>query len=169
MDESRRSFLKAAGGAVIGLSGGFPLLCAGCSSGRDGHGPSGDAAAGEAAFNQCQTCHVVKNADGETLAGRNGRTGPNLYGVAGRMAGSVGGFRYGKEIVEAGEAGLMWDEESFVGFVQDPSTWLGDHLGKRARSKMSYRVRSEEDAANLWAYLYSLAPPNEDGSSVYSE
>ncbi len=50
---------------------------------------SGDAAAGESAFKQCQTCHVIENEDGETLAGRNAKTGPNLYGVTGRTAGSL--------------------------------------------------------------------------------
>lgn len=33
----------------------------------DGHA-TGDAAAGEAAFRQCISCHVVVNAEGETLA-----------------------------------------------------------------------------------------------------
>ena len=135
----------------------------------DGHSPSGDAAAGEAAFRQCQSCHVVVDGNGETLAGRNARTGPNLYGIAGRMAGSVDGFRYSDGLVAAGEGGLMWDEASFVGFVQDTTGWLRTHLDdSKARSKMSFKVRKEEDAANLWAFLYSLAPPAEDGSSAFT-
>ena len=114
----------------------------------------GDAAAGEQAFNQCQTCHVVESPDGEVLAGRNAKTGPNLYGVAGRQAGSVEGFRYGDSIVQAGESGLMWDEEHFVTYVQDPTGFLKEYTGDpRARGKMTYRVRSEEDAHNLWAFL----------------
>ena len=114
----------------------------------------GDAAAGEQAFSQCQTCHVVQDADGNTIAGRNAKTGPNLYGVAGRQAGSIEDFRYGDAIVEAGEQGLMWDEESFVAYVQDPTGFLKETLDDpRARGKMTYRVRSEEDAHNLWAFL----------------
>jgi cytochrome c len=124
----------------------------------DGHA-TGDAAAGEESFSQCQTCHVVADADGEVLAGRNAKTGPNLYGILGRQAGSVEGFRYGKSIVEAGENGLMWDEETFVGYVQDPTPWLREHLDdKRARGKMAFKVKTEEDARNLWAYIVSLAP-----------
>lgn len=120
---------------------------------------SGDAAAGEGTFNQCQTCHVVKDADGNLLAGRNARTGPNLYGVAGRTAGTVEDFRYSDAVVAAGEAGVVWDEASFVAFVQDPTAYLRDRLDdSRARSKMSFKVRSEEDALNLFAYLASLAP-----------
>ncbi|TRD22579.1 c-type cytochrome [Palleronia caenipelagi] len=121
------------------------------------HMAEGDAAAGEAVFNQCQSCHVVVNDEGETLAGRAGRTGPNLYGIAGRTAGTVEDFRYSKSMVEAGEAGLMWDQEQFVAYVQDPTGFLREYLDdKGARGKMSFKLRSDEDAANVYAYIKSL-------------
>ena len=124
---------------------------------------SGDASAGEDVFGQCQTCHVVQNADGETLAGRNGRQGPNLFGVVGRQAG-VEDFRYGDAIVEAGEAGLVWDEETLTAYLQDPTGYLREYLDdSRARGKMSYRVRSEEDALNVIAFLAQYGP-EADGS-----
>ena len=124
-----------------------------------GHLGSGDPAAGEAAFKQCIACHVVTTDAGETLAGRNAKTGPNLYGVAGRQAGVVEGFRYGKDMVKAGEEGLMWTEEDFVAYVQDPTGYLRIVLdNKRARGKMAYKVRKEEDAINLYAYLASVGP-----------
>ena len=51
----------------------------------DGHAATGDAVAGEGAFRQCQSCHVVESPDGETSwRAANAKTGPNLYGVAGR-------------------------------------------------------------------------------------
>ena len=123
----------------------------------------GDAEAGEAQFNrQCVACHVVVNDEGETLAGRNARTGPNLYGVAGRTLGTVEDFRYSDAIVELGEQGTVWTEENFVGYVQDPTGWLRETLDDRgARGKMVYQVRAEEDAYNLYAYLASLAPAAE--------
>lgn len=124
----------------------------------DSDAPSGDAAAGEKAFRQCIACHVVVNDAGETLAGKKAKTGPNLYGIAGRPAGSVEGFRYSKGMQAAGEAGVVWDEEHFVKFVQDPSGYLKEVTGDSgARSKMSFKVRKEEDAKNLYAYLASLA------------
>jgi len=127
----------------------------------DGHA-SGDAAAGEEAFGQCVTCHVIVDAEGETIAGRNARTGPNLYGVVGRTAGVVEGFRYGNSLVEAGEAGLVWDEASFVAYVQDPNGFLREYLdNRRARGKMAYQVRGADaatEAANLYAYLASVGP-----------
>lgn len=122
----------------------------------DGHASSqGDAAAGEEQFNrQCVACHVVADASGEVLAGRNAKTGPNLYGVAGRTLGSVEDFRYGDPIVELGEAGTVWTEELFVGYVQDPTGWLREQTeNRRARGKMAYQVREEADAYDLYAYL----------------
>ena len=122
----------------------------------DGHAATtGDAAAGEEQFNrQCVACHVVADASGEVLAGRNARTGPNLYGVAGRPIGSVEDFRYGDAIIELGETGAVWTEEAFVGYVQDPTGWLRETLdNRRARGKMAYQVRDEAQAYDLYAYL----------------
>ncbi len=123
----------------------------------DGHA-SGDAAAGEAAFRQCIACHVVVNEAGETLAGRNARTGPNLYAIGGATAGSQEGFRYSPSLTAANEAGLVWDEANFVAYVQDPTGFLREALDDgSARGAMAFRVRSEDDALNLYAYLVSLA------------
>lgn len=119
---------------------------------------TGDPAAGEAAFQQCISCHVVVDGAGETLAGRNARTGPNLYAVTGNTIGSDAEFRYGNGIELANEQGLVWDEANFVAYVQDPTNWLREATGdRRVRGKMSYRVRDEADALNLYAYLTSLS------------
>ena len=102
---------------------------------------------------------MVVDADGTTLAGRNAKTGPNLYAISGRTAGTVEDFRYSKSMVEAGDAGLVWDEEKFVAYVQDPTGFLREYLdNRRARGKMAFKVREEADAVNLYAYLASLAP-----------
>ena len=119
---------------------------------------SGDAAAGEAAFRQCIACHVVVNEEGDTLAGRNARTGPNLYGVAGRTAGVVEDFRYSRGLQALNEAEHVWTEENFVAYAQDPTGHIREATGDNSlRGSMSYRVRSEDDALNLYAYLASLA------------
>lgn len=118
---------------------------------------SGDPAKGEKSFKQCQSCHVVKNDAGEVLAGRNATVGPNLYKVAGRTAGTVDGFRYSKSLSQAGEVGLKWDEAAFVAYVADPSGFLKEYLGEQtARGKMSFKVRKEADAVNLYAFLATL-------------
>jgi len=118
---------------------------------------TGDPAAGESKFRACAACHVVQNDAGDVLAGRNGKTGPNLYGLHDRVAGSVEGFNYGKDMVAAGEAGLTWDEDHFVAYVQDPNGFLRDYLGDpKARAKMTQQRIKEEDARNLYAYIVSL-------------
>ena len=116
----------------------------------------GDAAKGEKAFRACKSCHMIASPE-ETIV-KGGRTGPNLYGIAGRAAGSVEDFRYSDLLLAAGAAGISWDAESFAGYVQDPTGWLKETTGESGRGKMTFRVRSAEDAADLWAYLASLAP-----------
>ncbi|MFX0545852.1 c-type cytochrome [Roseovarius sp. S1116L3] len=124
---------------------------------------SGDAAAGEAVFaKQCVTCHIVKSDDGELLAGKRGQIGPNLYGVTGGPVGAVEDFKYGKPMIEAHDTGAEWTEENFVAYVQDPTDWLQTTLDdSKARSKMTWKVRKEQDALDLYAYLHSIAPAAE--------
>jgi cytochrome c len=133
----------------------------------DGHSvdltATGDADAGESAFRQCQSCHVVENGDGEVLAGRAAKTGPNLYGVVGRAAGVVEDFRYSDIIVLAGEQGMVYDEANFVAYVQDPTGHLREVTGDDGRGKMTYKVRKEEDAIDLYAFLAQFS--TEDSGS----
>jgi cytochrome c len=118
---------------------------------------AGDAEAGAKVFNQCQTCHVVADADGNVLAGRNAKTGPNLYGIIGRPAASVEGFAYGDGILDASAKGLVWDEAQLTTYVQDPAGFLKDFTGdSKAKSKMVFKVRKEQDAANIAAFLASF-------------
>nr|WP_309502160.1 c-type cytochrome [uncultured Roseovarius sp.] len=126
--------------------------------------PSGDAEAGETLFNrQCIACHVVRDDAGEVLAGRNARNGPNLYGIAGRAIGSQAGFRYGKSLSAVAETGNLWDEAEFVTYVQDPTGWLRETLDdSKARSKMAFKVRKQEEATDIYAFLYALKPPAMD-------
>ncbi len=119
----------------------------------------GDIEAGKKVFNQCQTCHVVADASGEVLAGRNAKTGPNLYAVFGRKAGSYPDFKYGDDMIAAGEKGLVWDEASFVEYVANPSKFLQGYLGDpKAKGKMQFQLKKPEDIANVYAFLASLSP-----------
>ena len=121
---------------------------------------SGDPAAGLDIFNkQCATCHVVVNPDGETLAGRAAKTGPNQWHLAYGPIGHQEDFDYSDAIVQLHEQGEHWTEEKFVGYVQDPTEWLREATGdRRARGKMQFKVRKEEDAHDLWAYFVSISP-----------
>ncbi|QIE44629.1 cytochrome C [Pseudohalocynthiibacter aestuariivivens] len=123
--------------------------------------PSGDVAAGEKAFRQCVSCHIVKNDAGELLAGSKARSGPNLYGAAGHQIAGRDDYKYGPSIAKLGADGMIWDEESFVAYVQDPTGWLRETLGDpdAKRSKMTFKVRKADNAVDLYAFLYSLKPP----------
>jgi cytochrome c len=118
----------------------------------------GDVAAGEEQFNrQCVSCHVIRNDAGEVLAGRSAKAGPNLYGLAGKAIGAEAGFRYGDSLTAAGAAGGVWDEDSFVAYVQNPTDWLRDTLDdRRARSKMAYQVRDTQQAHDIYAFIASF-------------
>ncbi len=128
----------------------------------------GDAAAGEKTFKKCKACHMI--ADGDDVIVKGGKTGPNLYGVIGRAAGAVEGFRYSKSLLAAGEAGLVWTEETLARFITDPKGFLREETGDpAAKSKMTFKLtKGSEDVA---AYLASLAPmmdETEDGNETGS-
>ena len=54
---------------------------------------------------------------------------------------------------------MTWNEERFVGYVQELTGWLRERLDdNKARGKMAFKVRKEQDAIDLYAYLNSLAP-----------
>jgi cytochrome c len=129
---------------------------------------TGDADAGEALFSrQCIACHVIQDGDGEVLAGRNARTGPNLYGIVGAPPGSQHDFRYSDALVAYGESGAIWAEDNTVAFLQNPTGHLREALDDRsARSKMSYQVRREEEARDLYAYLATFSAEDTAGEGA---
>jgi cytochrome c len=122
----------------------------------EGHA-TGDAAAGEGVFGKCKSCHMITDAEGNDIV-KGGRTGPNLYGLYKRVAGSTD-FKNGDSIVQAGEAGLVWEEASFIAYVADPKKFLAETLDdKGAKSKMSFKLKKADEAADVWAYLVSVGP-----------
>jgi cytochrome c len=69
----------------------------------------GDAARGEKRFDECATCHSLKE-------GVNG-VGPSLHAVLGRKAGSLDDFRYSPAMKRSG---LTWTPQALATFVADP-------------------------------------------------
>ena len=120
---------------------------------------AGDATKGEVTFKQCQTCHSVVDDTGKVLAGKGAKIGPNLYGVFGRVAGSLEGFKYGKDMIAAGAAGLVWDEAHFVEYAQGPSPFLKKYLNNTAAvGKMAFKVKDAATADDVYAYLIQFSP-----------
>ena len=117
---------------------------------------AGDAAKGEADFKKCKACHSIIKADGTAVV-KGGKTGPNLFGVIGRTAGTAADFKYGDSVVAAGAAGLVWDEALIAAYVADPTAFLKEKTGDdAAKSRMTFKLaKGGEDVA---AYLASVAP-----------
>ena len=125
-----------------------------------------DIEAGENLFNRnCVSCHVVRDADDNVLAGRNGRTGPNLYGAVNGVAGSVEGFRYSSLMQSAHDAGIVWNEENFVAYLPNATNFLTEATGERGRSTMTPQRVSEEDAHNIYAFLAQWGTEAEEAAA----
>ena len=123
---------------------------------------AGDAAAGEKDFKRCKSCHAITDDAGEDIV-KGGKTGPNLFNVIGRTAGSAEGFKYSKSLEEAGEKGLVWDTETLAEFIKDPKDFLKEHNDdKKARSKMTFKMK--KGGEDIAAYLKTVSPdaPEDD-------
>ncbi len=120
---------------------------------------AGDAEKGAKEFNKCKACHMIVADDGTAIV-KGGKTGPNLYGVIGRQAGSTG-FNYGASAKAAGEKGLVWDQAQVIAYLEDPKAFLVEYLGDtKARSKMAFKLRGEDDRADIAAYLATFSATN---------
>lgn len=99
-------------------------------------------AKGEALHKACTTCH---NFD---PGGPNG-TGPNLYGVVGRMSGTHPGFEYSDAMKAHGQP---WSLDELSHFIAGPAAYIRG-------TKMSFAgYRKQEDQIALIAFLRTLAP-----------
>jgi cytochrome c2 len=103
----------------------------------------GDAAKGENVFKKCKICHQV----GENA---KNQVGPQLNGVVGRKAGTVEGFNYSPAMKEAGEKGLVWNDESLSKYVENPKDFV-------PKNKMAFvGLKQESERADVIAYLKTV-------------
>ncbi len=100
---------------------------------------AGDAVNGRRLFGRCMACHTVQ--EGRHL------NGPSLYGIIGRPAGSIDGFRYS----DANEnSGIVWTEETMSAFLENPQSYMPG-------TRMIYPgIPSEQDRRDIIAYLSSV-------------
>lgn len=98
-----------------------------------------DAAAGEAVFKKCGSCHKLDGTDG---------IGPHLNGVVGRNHAAAAGFSYSEAM--AARSAEPWTPEALFAFLENPKKALPG-------TKMAYNgLPKPEDRANLIAYLASV-------------
>ena len=98
---------------------------------------AGDLENGRRVFARCRSCHTLPE-------GGQDMTGPNLWGVFGRQAGSREGFRYSEALLNAG---FDWDAEHLDGWLRAPREFLPGN-------RMAFAgVPDETDRRDLIAYL----------------
>mmetsp|Transcript_18335 Transcript_18335/g.29158 ORF Transcript_18335/g.29158 Transcript_18335/m.29158 type:complete len:104 (-) Transcript_18335:368-679(-) len=90
---------------------------------------------------KCAQCHNTAK------GGANGQ-GPNLYGIVGRPAGSVGSFNYSDANKNSG---LTWDKKTLNKYLTNPKKMIPG-------TKMVFAgLKKKEDRSNLIAYLASCS------------
>jgi cytochrome c len=112
--------------AALGLT----LLLAGAAR------ADGDAARGEARFQDCAACHKLE-------AGSN-NVGPSLHDLFERKAGALADFRYSPAMKRSG---ISWTPETLDKFITDPQAMV-------PANRMPYAgMANASDRADLIAYL----------------
>jgi cytochrome c len=117
-----------------------------------------NADAGEKVFKKCMTCHRI----GE---GAKNAVGPEQNGLLGRQAGTVPGFAYSPLNKAAGEAGLIWNEDTIFAYLADPNAFLTNFLKEKGKpelakgsTKMAFKLPSEQERKDVIAYLKKFSP-----------
>ena len=99
----------------------------------------GDLAHGEKVFKKCSACHQIAS------SGKN-MIGPNLWGVIGRTAGSVGDYKYSKAMVAYGKE---WTYEEMNSYLIKPQAYVKG-------TKMAFAgLRKEKDRASVILFMNS--------------
>ncbi|MEM6833631.1 MAG: c-type cytochrome [Sphingomonadales bacterium] len=102
---------------------------------------AGDVAAGEQLFKRCKACHLV------TDEGRARPTGPRLYGLFGRTAGSLAEFKYYSKALK--KADHVWTEERLYAFLEDPNAYVP---GIKSAMRVQ-KITDQDKRKDLLAYL----------------
>lgn len=99
--------------------------------------PLGDALRGAALYQErCTACHAVDS----------NKTGPAHRGVMGRRVGSLPGYKYS---IELAQSRLRWTPQTLNAWLEDPEELI-------AGQRMGFQVESEQERADLIAYLAQL-------------
>jgi cytochrome c len=100
----------------------------------------GDAARGEARFQDCAACHKLE-------AGSND-VGPSLHGIFERKAAALTDFRYSPAMKRSG---ISWTPETLDKFIADPQAMV-------SANRMPYAgMANPNDRADLIAYLQKMS------------
>ena len=107
----------------------------------------GHAADGEKVFKKCAACHAV----GENA---KNKIGPEQNELLGRTAGGLESFssKYSTAMKAAGDAGLIWTEDTLKEFLASPRTYVKG-------TKMAFvGLKTEQEIEDVVAYLATFSP-----------
>lgn len=97
---------------------------------------------GASVLKKCRACHSV-------VEGKN-MHGPSLFGVIGRVPGTMDGFRYSPAMTAFGEAGNVWNAETLGTYLRNPRKAIpGNRMGFPG-------IKDQDDLENLLHYLETL-------------
>lgn len=131
---------------VMGVLAAPVLMAGGCTSAGDPKlaqaGPPDPALVvqGSEAFRRCSGCHSATPDGGS-------RAGPNLYGLAGTVAGKKDGYFY-SEALAASQ--IVWSTETLDAYLADPDGYIPGSEMRRGT------VSDPQERAAIVAYLVSL-------------
>jgi cytochrome c len=105
-----------------------------------------DVALGQQKFTErCAMCH--------SIGGEPAKNGPDLTNIIGRPAASLEGFKYSPAMLEAGQAGVVWDVETLTKFIAKPRSVVNG-------SNMAFTgYRDPADVAAVIAYMATFTTP----------
>ena len=113
----------------------------------------GDADKGKKVFTKCMTCHRIGD-EAKNLVG------PVLTGVIGRQAGTYPGFQYSALNHNAGENGLVWNEQLIFEYLVNPNNFLKKFLTDKGKAdlatgstKMTFNLTNAEERKDVIAFL----------------
>lgn len=97
---------------------------------------------GQELWGKCQACHTIQP---------NGRNlvGPPLYGVFGRVAGTLPGYRYSEAMKQSG---MVWTEENLDRYLAATQDVIPG-------SKMYGGLAIDQDRVDLLAWMKQMAGP----------
>ena len=101
---------------------------------------AGDVDKGAKLYKRCKACHTLDE------GGKN-KVGPNLFGIFGREAGTLEGFKFSKAMKASD---MVWDEATLDQFLTKPKKFI-------PKTKMGFPgLKKENQRADIIAYLMKM-------------
>ncbi len=101
---------------------------------------AGDVDNGAKLYKRCKACHTLDE------GGKN-KVGPNLFGIFGREAGTLEGFKFSKAMKASD---VVWDEATLDQFLTKPKKFI-------PKTKMGFPgLKKENQRADIIAYLMKM-------------